>query len=160
MFRRLLNFSRVSPDRFATAGGHARFLFALAAMGVLLVMVIGATGQLPNAGGQQQTNEKSTMLRHVVLFQFKETSSPADVQTVVDAFRALPEKIAEIADFEYGVNNSPENLAGGLTHCFLVTFKSEADRATYLPHPAHLAFVEVLKPHLEKVTVVDYWAHR
>jgi len=160
MFRHLLHFTHLSPGRFPTAGGHTRVLFALTATSVLSVMMMGATGHLPNARGQQQSNEKSTMLRHVVLFQFKETSSPADVQTVVDAFRALPEKIPEIADFEYGVNNSSENLAGGLTHCFLVTFKSEADRAAYLPHAAHLAFVEVLKPHLEKVTVVDYWAHR
>ncbi len=98
------------------------------------------------------------MLRHVVMFQFKSTSSAEDVKGVVDAFRKLPSQIKEIADFEYGTDNSPEKLSGGLTHVFLVTFKSEADRAAYLPHPAHLAFVEVLKPHLEKVTVVDYWA--
>lgn len=100
------------------------------------------------------------MLRHVVLFQFKDSSSQADIQRVVDAFRALPTKIPQIADFEYGVNNSPEGLDGGLTHCFLVTFKSEADRDAYLPHAEHKAFVEVLKPHLEKATVVDYWAKR
>jgi hypothetical protein len=118
------------------------------------VLIIG----LRDVRGQQQPEGKPAMLRHVVLFQFKDSSSEADVQKVVDAFRALPRKIKEIADFEYGVNNSPEGLDGGLTHCFLVTFKTEADRAAYLPHPEHQAFVEVLKPHLEKVTVVDYWA--
>ena len=96
-------------------------------------------------------------LRHVVMFQFKDSSSEADVRGVVDAFNALPSKISQIADYEFGVNNSPENLNDGLTHCFLVTFKSEEDRAVYLPHKAHLAFVEVLKPHLEKVVVIDYW---
>jgi hypothetical protein len=118
------------------------------------VLIIG----LHDVRGQQQPGGQPAMLRHVVMFQFKDSSSEADVQKVVDAFRALPGKIKEIADFEYGVNNSPEGLDGGLTHCFLVTFKSEADRAAYLPHPDHQAFVEVLKPHLEKVTVVDYWA--
>lgn len=114
------------------------------------------------AGGQQQSEEpkEPKMLRHVVLFQFKDSSSEEDIDRVVDAFRALPEKIPQIADFEYGVDNSPEGLSGGLTHCFLVTFRSEADRDAYLPHPDHQAFVEVLKPHLEKVTVVDYWAKR
>lgn len=110
--------------------------------------------------GQQQPEGTEPMLRHVVLFQFKDASSESDIQRVVDAFAALPKKIPTIADFEYGVDNSPEGLSGGLTHCFLVTFKSEADRDAYLPHPAHKAFVEVLKPHLEKVTVVDYWAKR
>ncbi|MFG0263746.1 MAG: Dabb family protein, partial [Rhodopirellula sp. JB055] len=78
----------------------------------------------------------------------------------VDAFRNLPNEIPEIADFEFGTNNSPEGLNEGLTHCFLVTFESEEDREAYLPHPAHLAFVEVLKPHLEKVVVIDYWADK
>jgi Stress responsive A/B Barrel Domain len=110
-----------------------------------------------NAQGQQEKQE-TKLLRHVVMFQFKATSSEADVKTVVDEFRALPTKISQIADFEYGTNNSPEGLTGGLTHVFLVTFKSEADRAVYLPHAAHLAFIEVLKPHLEKATVIDYWA--
>jgi quinol monooxygenase YgiN len=100
------------------------------------------------------------MLRHVVLFQFKPTSSESDVKKVVDAFRKLRQEIPQIADFEYGVNNSPEGLNGGLTHCFLVTFKSEADRDAYLPHPAHKRFVDLLKPHLEKATVVDYWAQQ
>jgi hypothetical protein len=105
---------------------------------------------------QQKTNGK--MLRHVVLFKFKETSSQADVKKVEDAFRALPSKINEVKDFEWGTNNSPENLNDGFTHCFFVSFASEKDREVYLPHPAHQAFVEVLKPHLDKVLVVDYWA--
>jgi len=48
-------------------------------------------------------------------------------------------------------------LNKGLTHCFFVTFHSEEDRAIYLPHPDHKAFVVVLSPHLDDVTVVDYW---
>lgn len=107
---------------------------------------------------QSASAQKSTMLRHVVLFQFKETSTKEDIQKVVDGFRALKTKIPQIADFEYGVNNSPEGLNNGLTHCFFVTFKTEKDRDEYLPHPAHKAFVDLLMPHLEKATVVDYWA--
>lgn len=97
------------------------------------------------------------LLRHVVMFKFADTASEADIQRVVDAFSALPSKIDAIHDYEHGVNNSPENLNKGFTHLFLVTFKSEEDRATYLPHPAHKAFVEVLKPTLGEVQVIDYW---
>lgn len=98
------------------------------------------------------------MLRHVVMFKFKEASSAVEVQKVVDGFRELKSKIPQIASFEFGTNNSPEGLNDGFTHCFLVTFKSEKDRDVYLPHPAHKAFVELLKPHLEKAMVIDYWA--
>ena len=100
------------------------------------------------------------LLRHAVLFKFKDSSSPEDVKKVEGAFRALPSKIKQIKSFEWGLNNSPEGLNQGFTHCFFVTFKSEKDRAAYLPHPAHQAFVEVLKPHLDKVLVLDYWAGR
>jgi hypothetical protein len=100
------------------------------------------------------------MLRHVVLFKFKDTASPADIKKVEDAFKALPSKIKEIKGFEWGTNNSPENLNQGFTHCFLVSFATEKDREIYLPHPAHLAFVEVLKPHLDKALVIDYWGEK
>jgi hypothetical protein len=106
----------------------------------------------------QQSQNNGKMLRHVVLFKFKDASSAADVKKVEDAFRALPSKIKEIKDLEWGKNNSPENLNQGFTHCFFVSFTSEEDRAVYLPHPAHKAFVDVLGPHLDKVLVIDYWA--
>jgi hypothetical protein len=107
---------------------------------------------------QHTGNDTSRLLRHAVLFKFKDASSAADVKKVEDAFRALPSKIKEIAAFEWGTNNSPENINQGFTHCFFVSFKSEADRAVYLPHPAHKEFVKVLGPHLDKVLVIDYWA--
>lgn len=104
--------------------------------------------------------KESRMLRHVVLFKFKDTSSKEDVQKVVDAFRSLKTSIPQVAEFEFGTDNSPEGLANGFTHCFLITFKSEADREVYLPHPKHKEFVEILKPHLDKVQVIDYWASK
>jgi hypothetical protein len=111
------------------------------------------------AEAQTKSNEQK-MLRHVVLFKFKDTSSAADVKKVEDAFKALAGKLSLIKGFEWGKNTSPENLNQGLTHCFLVTFTSDKDRDTYLTHAEHQAFVEVLKPHLDKVTVVDYWAEK
>ena len=128
-----------------------------------LLLAVAGTVLAVMAASQRQAagvEEESKVLRHVVMFKFKETSSDSDVQGVVDAFRKLPSQIPEIQDFEFGTDNSPEGLADGFTHCFLVTFKSEKDRDTYLPHAAHKAFVEVLKPHLDKVLVVDYWAGR
>jgi hypothetical protein len=131
--------------------------FFFAALGFVLVGGVFLTTSQPTATANP---EEGKLLRHVVMFQFKESSSKADVDKVVEAFRELPSKIPEIAAFEYGTDNSPEKLSDGLTHCFLVTFKSEADREVYLPHPAHMAFVDVLKPHLEKVVVIDYWAQQ
>jgi hypothetical protein len=102
-------------------------------------------------------NTEGKVLRHAVFFSFKDESSEEDVSGVVNAFRELPSKISEIIDFEWGTNNSPEGLNDGFTHCFLLTFANEAGREAYLPHDAHKAFGDVLRPHMDKVFVIDYW---
>jgi len=104
--------------------------------------------------------KKEKLLRHVVIFKFKDEASEEDVNILNDAFNALPEAIPVIKDFEWGLNDSPENFHQDFTHCYLLTFASEEDRDNvYTPHPAHKAFVESLGPHLEKVFVVDYWTN-
>jgi hypothetical protein len=103
-------------------------------------------------------DQATQQLRHVVLFKFNDAATPSDINKVEAAFAALPSKIKEIKDFEWGINNSTEALNKGFTHCFFVTFDTEEERSIYLPHPDHLAFVDVLGPHLDDVLVLDYWS--
>ena len=104
--------------------------------------------------------KKEKVLRHVVLFKFKDEASEEVVKQLNDAFNALPTAIPVIKDFEWGINDSPENFHQDFTHCYLLTFASEEDRdSIYTPHPAHQAFVASLQPHVEKVFVVDYWTN-
>jgi len=106
---------------------------------------------------EHTSKEQHGLLRHVVCFKFKDSASQENIDQVVEEFVALEEKIPFIVDFEWGTNVSPENLNKGFTHGFVATFKTAEDRDKYLPHPAHKAFVEVLKPHLDDVFVIDYW---
>ncbi len=134
-------------------------------LAVLALVCTGcaSTGDKTGCGCQSQQAQggtKDKLLRHVVLFKFKDGTTPAQIKEVEDAFRALPGKIDAIADFEWGTDVSVENKAQGYTHCFFVTFADEAARATYLPHPDHKAFGKVLRPHLDKVLVIDYWAFK
>jgi hypothetical protein len=132
---------------------------------ILLLLGCGQKTQEPTKEDPVEKTETVTeeatqpQLRHVVLFKFKETSSNEDIEGVKQAFNALPSKIAEIKGYEWGLNNSPENLNRGLTHCYFLTFTSEADRDAYLIHPDHKAFGEVAGPHIADVLVVDYWAN-
>ena len=126
------------------------------AFALLLMLIAAAT--VTNA--QTSMTAPGKVLRHVVLFKFKDGTTDTDIKKVEDAFHALPSKIKEIRSWEWGKNNSPENLNQGFTHCFFVTFSSEKDRANYLPHPAHKAFGETLHPFLDKVLVLDYWAEK
>ncbi len=123
-------------------------------------MVMMATTSAGLYAQKNKSSKSSDLLRHVVIFKFNDNSSADDIKKVEDAFRALPSKIKEIKDFEWGTNNSPEGLDQGYTHCFFVSFASEKDREVYLPHPDHKAFIEILKPHLDKAFVIDYWAKK
>ena len=122
---------------------------------VLLVMfAFGAMSVTINA----KDKKSAPVLRHVVCFKFKNEAKPAEIQRIEREFASLKKKIPQIRAFEMGTNNSPEGLNKGFTHCFVVTFGNEKDREIYLPHPAHKAFVKILKPILEDVFVIDYWS--
>lgn len=113
-----------------------------------------------NAMSQSLTTKENAsttkVLRHVVLFKFKDSTTPEKKKEVEEAFTALPKKINTIIGYEWGKNISPENLAQGFTHCFLVTFKDVAGRDYYLPHPDHKKFGEILGSSLDKVLVIDF----
>lgn len=123
---------------------------------LLLISCKNATSDA-NEVAVEQTEEQARQLRHVVLFSFKETATAAEVQQVEDAFANLAVEIDEIIDFEWGLNNSPENINKGFTHCFFVTFESEEARDQYLVHPKHKEFGALVGPVIEDVLVVDYW---
>ena len=117
-----------------------------------MLEALGAVAS-PRASGTE-----GKVLRHVVLFKFKPSSTPENIAAIVSSFKTLPAAIEQIVDFEWGTDISPEGKSNGFTHCFFVTFKTEADRDAYLPHAAHKEFVSVVGPHVENVCVVDYWA--
>jgi hypothetical protein len=128
------------------------------ALVLLLVLTMSFYSfETTNKNNQVTNISADSVLRHVVLFKFKDGTAPEDIKKVEDAFSALPSKIPEIKGYEWGINNSPESLNKGLTHCFFLTFEGEEDRGIYLPHPDHKAFGEVLGPYLDDVLVLDYW---
>jgi hypothetical protein len=112
------------------------------------VLMLGMTSSAQAAG----------KLRHVVCFKFKSTATPEDIQKVEAAFKDLKHKIPQVASLEWGTNVSPEQRNKGFTHCFLLSFKSNKDRDTYLEHPEHKAFGKIVGPVLDDVFVIDFWA--
>ena len=132
-----------------------RRVLACVLMAALVVAAAVVTGSAAAPAGK---NPNLGKVRHVVLFKFKDGTPRDQVEKIENGFRALPGKVPGTVGFEWGTNISPENLDQGFTHCFLVTFGDAQARDAYLPHPAHQAFVKILKPHLDKVLVIDYVA--
>ena len=116
--------------------------------------------ELKSNNETESVENKKNQLRHLVLFKFNDKVSTDSISIVQKAFSALPNKIPEIRDFEWGIDISVEDLHQDFTHAFLVTFGSVEDRAIYLPHPDHQEFVKMLTPMLEDVLVIDYWADK
>jgi len=124
------------------------FAFAAAVLTALTLVAFAA---------EKSSSQQTRKLRHVVAFKFKEATTKEQIKQVEDAFRDLKRKIPEIAEFEWGTNNSPEGKNKGCTHGFILTFRSEKDRDAYLPHPAHKEFGKLVGPLLDDVFVIDFW---
>lgn len=121
-------------------------------LAVVSTLALGAVAADKPAGAKR--------LLHVVAFKFKPAATPAQIQEVTDAFKALPKKIKAIQSLEWGTNVSPEKHDKGFTHGWVLAFKSEKDRDDYLVHPAHKDFATLVGPVLADVFVIDYWAQK
>ena len=112
------------------------------------------------------------LIKHIVLFQYRETTTPTQRQEIEDRFHALKKSTRGgeeyILSIESGPQNSPEGLHRDLEHGFIVTFRSQGDRNYYLGQPlitdpdcydrAHHEFKQFVGPHLKPngVLVFDF----
>ena len=71
------------------------------------------------------------------------------------AFAAL-EALPSVAAVELGLNCSPEGLAKGHTHAFLVTFAGVPERDAYLSHIERRRFWDHAAPFVADVFVLDF----
>jgi quinol monooxygenase YgiN len=125
-----------------------------------LIMAVAPRAETAPAASAQ-------VLKHIVMYKFKPEIAPEQVQEVVTAFLGLRDKLNAnagapgiVLDIQHGLNTSQEGKSDGLKHIFVVTFENEAGLAAYLKHPAHDAYVQVVKDRREKVIVFDYLAPR
>ena len=108
-----------------------------------------------DAKGKSGGGEK--ILRHVVIFAFKDSVTVEQIKEIEINFGRLPQEIDEIHDFEWGRNLDSNQMSKGLTHCFVLTFESEEDLQTYEVHPAHEKFKDETIGHVKDLLVMDYW---
>lgn len=87
------------------------------------------------------------MITHVVLLKIRRDVPQTQIAAVLEALAGLRMKIPGLLSFSGGAYTSPEGMHKGYTHGFVMTFKDEASRDAYLPHPDH----EVVKSMVLKV---------
>ena len=94
------------------------------------------------------------MLRHIVLFKFKEGIGDGDKGQLVMLLKALEHKVDEVRELEVGVDvgRKGKSYDIGLS----VTFDSLADMEAYSIHADHVSAVEFIDSICESVTKVDY----
>ena len=129
---------------------------------ILLVACFGCVCQKEQKSclfAKQECKKEKRVFRHVLLFKFRESTTPEQIKEIVTNFASLPGKIDAIKCFEWGTNVSVENRSEGFTHCFIVTFADEAGLDEYMNHPDLKAFRKDLGGPLEKYIAIDYWTN-
>ena len=101
---------------------------------------------------------ENNTVRHVLICRTKAGTPDEQFKAFITAFRDLSKKIDGIIGFEYGANNSPENLDRGMTHVIMLTFANVQARDAYLPHPEHRKFAQWFTQLgiVEELLVIDY----
>jgi hypothetical protein len=123
---------------------------------LLAVVLIAVSLNAVAADSGNGKNKRPGNVKHMVAFKFKDGTSQEDIDKLNAAFADLENKIDVIRTFDSGKNHSPEKLNKGTTDGYLLTFDSEADRDTYLNHPAHKEFGSMAGKILADVFVFDF----
>ena len=104
----------------------------------------------------EESNLAKNGIRHIVCLKFKNDASSEQIREIEQKFPALQESIPGIVSIEWGTNNSRKvSIRISLIVSSLLLTDEEA-RSNYLPHPNHQAFVDILKPLLDDVFVIDF----
>ena len=102
------------------------------------------------------------MMHHLVLLKVRSDVPASEVERVFGLLDGLRNDIDGLESFRGGPYSSPEGLARGFTHAFVMEFRDAASRDAYLPHPAHEAVksevLGILDGGIDAVLAFDFGA--
>jgi Stress responsive A/B Barrel Domain len=94
------------------------------------------------------------VIRHVVLWAFKDSVPRAERDAILAAVRALATTVPSLRSLDMGENVSPAR-AQGYTHVLLETFDDRAGLAAYASHPDHVPVLARLRDAVAQLLAVD-----
>ncbi|MER7797114.1 Dabb family protein [Microbacterium sp. NPDC096154] len=94
------------------------------------------------------------MIRHVVMFRWKDEFSADQRSSWIDAVRALPASIPQIRNMTVGsdVVGSPRSWDAAI----VCEFETLDDLAAYADHPDHLPLIAISGAGAEQICSVDF----
>lgn len=97
------------------------------------------------------------MIKHIVLFQLKDSLGAEERQDMADRFKtaieALPTAIPFIRNISVGINSNPDEK---WDICLDSEFDTLDDVRAYAVHPAHIAAAAIIKDAKAARACVDY----
>ena len=126
-------------------------------MRLIIAAVLCAVSGCNSQASKVADQSPERVLRHVVLFEFKETTTKEQIKETERLFCEMAREVKEIKEFEWGDDINNGRRAQGFTHCFVLTFTSEAGRDKYMSHPAHKRLRDATRQYIKKMLVIDYW---
>jgi hypothetical protein len=94
------------------------------------------------------------VIRHIVLWAFKDSVPQTERDAIVAAVRALGTTAPSLRSLDVGENVSPAR-AQGYTHVLFETFDDRDALAAYASHPAHLPVLARLRDAVAQLLAVD-----
>jgi hypothetical protein len=93
------------------------------------------------------------MIKHIVIWKVKEPKEDIG-KKVKEILDTLPSKIAEIKDFEVGINYNDSDRAWDVS--LYSSFNNKADLDIYQNHPAHIIAKDYIVSVATQSAVSDY----
>jgi len=94
------------------------------------------------------------MIKHIVLFDFKDENREDNIEKAKEMLLALIESVPTLQKMEVGVNFSKEARAMDLS--IYTEFENIEGLNAYANHPEHLKVVEFIKTVVNSSKVSDY----
>ena len=101
-----------------------------------------------------QTCHDRSVLRHIVLFSFKDEVPATERAAILDALRGLKASVPSLRSLDVGENISPAR-AQGYTHVLHETFDDRAGLEAYAAHAAHLPVLARIRAAAAQLIAVD-----
>jgi hypothetical protein len=95
------------------------------------------------------------MVRHVLLLQPRQGTTPHDAEVCREALTSLVGRIPGLVSCHWGQNFAPAERTEGLTHGFTMDFVDRDSLDAYGPHPDHRVAATKVRAAFERIVVLD-----